>query len=193
MDTEALVRGVSETLAAGTRLLQYRNKVASPLHRRVQLRALEPICARFGCTLVVNDDWRAAKELGLSAIHIGAEDGDVAAVRAAMGEDMLLGVSCYADLDRARLVAPYADYLAFGSVFPSTTKPEASSAALGILRQARALGRPVVAIGGITVGNAAEVMNAGADAIAVISGIFAAESISEATRKLLRTGLPPQR
>lgn len=185
-DTDELVDAVSQTLRAGTRLLQYRNKTATPAHRRVQLRALQALCNRYDCTLVVNDDWQAAIDLGIGAVHIGSDDGDAAAVRVAVGPDVVLGVSCYASLDRAREQLPFADYLAFGSVFSSSTKPLATSAALDILREARAFGKPVVAIGGITVENARQVLDAGADAIAVISGLFGAASIGQATAAFLQ-------
>ena len=184
-DTPALVQAVEQTLGAGTRLLQYRNKTADPRLRRKQLRALQPICARYACTLVVNDDWQAAVDLGIGAVHIGGDDGDAAQVRGAVGPDVVLGVSCYASLERARALLPYADYLAFGSVFASSTKPAAVSAALGLLRQAREFGIPVVAIGGINRRNARLVLDAGADAIAVISGIFGETSVAEATTSLM--------
>lgn len=185
-DTAALVRGVGVTLGAGTRLLQYRNKRADAALRSAQLRALMPLCRQFECTLVVNDDWQAAIDLGIGAVHIGGEDGDAAAVRAALGPEVLLGISCYASLERARAVAPYADYLAFGSVFPSSTKPQAVSAALGLLGEARQLGKPVVAIGGIDAVNARRVIEAGADAVAVISAVFGAGDVAAATDGLRR-------
>ena len=185
-DTGALVRAVEQTLGAGTRLLQYRNKKAGPLVRREQLRVLQPICAAFGCTLVVNDDWREAIDLGIGAVHIGGDDGNAAEVRAAIGPEVILGVSCYASLARAAESAPHADYLAFGSMFPSSTKPTAVSAAMGMLREARGLGKPLVAIGGINRDNARLALDAGADAIAVISGVFGEASVAEATAALLK-------
>jgi thiamine-phosphate pyrophosphorylase len=186
-DTDVLLQAVDETLGAGTRLLQYRNKAATPELRRAQLQALKPMCERHGCTLVVNDDWRLALALGLQAVHIGGEDGDAATVRAALGPSGTLGVSCYASLDRAKAVAEYADYLAFGSMYPSPSKPQAPSAALQVLQQAQGFGRPVVAIGGINLANARQVLEAGADAIAVISGVFLAPSIAGATQAFLET------
>ena len=192
-DTAKLVGMVEATLGAGTRLLQYRNKVADATLRREQLRELMPLCERYGCTLVVNDDWRAAIELGIGAVHIGGDDGDAAAVREAVGPDVILGVSCYASLERAEAVAPYADYLAFGSVFPSSTKPQAVSAALGLLGEAkRRSGMPVVAIGGIDADNAPRAIEAGASAVAVISAVFSARDVRAATLDLLRVGLNGQ-
>lgn len=184
-DTGRLLEAVEASLGAGTRLLQYRNKPASTAHKREQLSALRPLCERHDCTLVVNDDWQLALELGIDAVHIGSDDGDVPAVRAAVGPAVIVGVSCYADLERARLIAPDADYLAFGSVFASSTKPKAVSAALEILKPARLLGLPVVAIGGIDASNARQVIEAGADAVAVISGVFGGASVAEATARLV--------
>lgn len=191
-DTAKLVGMVESTLSAGTRLLQYRNKTADAALRREQLRALLPLCERHDCTLVVNDDWQVAIELGIGAVHIGGDDGDAAAVREAVGPDVIVGVSCYASLERAAAVAPYADYLAFGSVFPSGTKPKAVSAALELLAKARQHGKPVVAIGGIDAGNARRVIEAGADAVAVISAVFAAEDVQMATRDLAHLAVPCQ-
>lgn len=185
-DTDALVAAVQATLGAGTRLLQYRNKAASTSHQREQLLALKPLCERYGCILVVNDDWRLALELGIDAVHIGGDDGDAQVVRDSVGPDVILGVSCYADLGRARTMAPYADYLAFGSMFVSLTKPGAVAAPLGVLGEARALGTLVVAIGGINVGNAGQVLAAGADAVAVIGGVFGGGKVAEQTSALLQ-------
>ncbi len=189
-DTAKLVRMVESTLSAGTRLLQYRNKTADAVLRREQLRALVPLCERYGCTLVVNDDWRAAIELGIGAVHIGGDDGDVAEVRGAVGPEVILGVSCYASLERAEAVAPYADYLAFGSMFPSGTKPHAVSASLELLGEAaRRFELPVVAIGGIDSQNSRLVIEAGADAVAVIYAVFGAKDIQRSTRDLARIAL----
>ena len=185
-DTGKLVRMVESTLGAGTRLLQYRNKTADAALRREQLRALVPLCEGYSCTLVVNDDWPAAIELGIGAVHIGGEDGDAAAVREAVGPDVILGVSCYASLERAAAVVPYADYLAFGSVFPSKTKPQAVSAALGLIGEARRFAKPVVAIGGIDAENVDLTIEAGADAVAVIGALFGAENVQKATTALVR-------
>jgi thiamine-phosphate pyrophosphorylase len=159
--------------------------VASVEKKREQLRELMPLCQRYGCTLVVNDDWRLALELRIDAVHIGGDDGDVKAVRAAVGPEVILGVSCYADLGGAERLAPLADYLAFGSVFPSRTKPHAVSAALGIISHGKMLDRPVVAIGGVDASNASVLIEAGADAVAVITGVFGREPASEATRQLV--------
>jgi len=126
-----------------------------------------------GVPLLVNDDWRIAAELGLSGAHLGAQDGDLAEARAALGPDALLGASCYDDLGRARsAVRAGASYIAFGAFFPSPTKPQARRAAVSRLREAADLGVPRVAIGGITPSNGPLLVNAGAALLAVISGVF---------------------
>ena len=124
-----------------------------------------------------------AREVGAAGVHLGEDDGDVGRARAAGGEAMLIGVSCYNDLSRAkRLVGEGADYVAFGSFHSSLTKPGARRAEPALLRRARRLGVPVVAIGGITAGNGRALVEAGADALAVISDVFAHDDVAEITR-----------
>ena len=121
---------------------------------------------------IVNDDLELARAVQADGVHLGADDGDLAAARAAL-PNALIGASCYADLERARAaVGQGADYIAFGSVFASPTKPQAVRAPLGLFAQAQTLGVPTVAIGGITRANCAEVRTAGAHACAVISDLF---------------------
>ena len=109
----------------------------------------------------------------LRSVHLGEHDGDVAAARALLGARAIIGVSCYDDLGRARRLAREgADYLAFGAFFPSSTKPAARHADVALLRQARSLGLPLVAIGGITVDNAAPLVEAGANFLAVSAGVW---------------------
>lgn len=185
--TDRLLAKADAALGAGIRVLQYRNKLATAAMKREQLLALKALCDRHQCLLIVNDDWRLALELGLDAVHLGRDDGDLREARSALGPDALIGVSCYGSLDRARALAPLADYLAFGALFASGTKPEASSASLAVLSQARALGlaRPIVGIGGITADNIAQVLDAGADAAAVIGALFNQPDVAEAARRLL--------
>ena len=185
-DTGALLAATGSALEAGLRLLQYRSKSASAALRRDQAGALLEQCRRHGALFVINDDWRLARELGAPAVHLGRDDGDPQDVRREVGEAMLIGVSCYASLELARAHAPHVDYLAFGSLFPSSTKPQAPGAALALLGQAKGLGLPVVGIGGIGLANARAAFDAGADAVAVISALFGAASIGEAVRGFQR-------
>lgn len=178
-DTGRLLARLGPLLAERPALLQYRNKRADARLRREQLRALAPLAATHGVPVLVNDDWRLAAEFGLAGAHLGGEDGDLAQARAALGPGAVLGASCYASLDRgvdAR--AAGASYLAFGACFPSGTKPGAPVAPLALFAQARGLGLPLVAIGGITADNGARALAAGADLLAVIGGVFdAAEPV----------------
>ena len=172
-DTGRLVARVEPLLAMGVALLQLRCKTGGAARRREQGRALLPLCLAHGVPLIINDDWRTACELGAAGAHLGADDGSLLEARAALGPDAILGASCYGDLERARRAKDAgASYLAFGAFFPSTSKPLATRAPLSVLREARLLGLPLVAIGGITPDNAATLIAAGADLLAVISAVF---------------------
>lgn len=173
---------VEMALEGGVRLVQYRNKLAPPPLKRAQAAELLRVCRAFGAKLIVNDDFRLAVEIGADGAHLGRDDfpaDDLAAAREALGSGRILGVSCYGDLGRAAAAAGAgADYLAFGSVFSSATKPAASRAPLEILREARRrFDLPVAAIGGITLDNAPEVIHAGADLLAVVADLFDAMDI----------------
>lgn len=171
-DTARLVRRV-ETVLASAVLLQYRNKSADDALRRAQITALQSVCRHAGVPLLVNDDWRVAHELGADGAHLGNEDGDLREARAGLGDIALLGASCHDDLRRAEAAADAgASYVAFGAFFPSPTKPNAPRATPQLLRDAASIGLPRVAIGGITPENAPALIDAGADMIAVISGVF---------------------
>lgn len=185
-DTARLLMQVDAALAAGAVWLQYRNKSADAALRRHQARALQPLCARHGVPLIINDDWRLAATIGADGTHLGEDDGALAEARAAMGGDAILGASCYDDLRRAQhAVRDGASYVAFGAFHPSPSKPAARRASLQLLRDAASLGVPRVAIGGITADNAAPLIDAGADLIAVISGVFDASDPAAAVRAYL--------
>ncbi|MBV6475259.1 MAG: thiamine phosphate synthase [Rhodocyclaceae bacterium] len=178
-DTADMLRRAEQVLLGGVRLVQYRNKPADAALRREQAAALLALCRRHGARLVVNDDLPLALSLGADGVHLGREDGDLAAARAVLGAGRLLGVSCYDELERAREAKRVgADYVAFGSFFASPTKPAAVRAPLGLPAAAKAeLGLPVCAIGGITLQNAPQLIDAGADLLAVISDLFEAPDI----------------
>jgi thiamine-phosphate pyrophosphorylase len=181
IDTAVLVARVKQALAGGIALLQYRNKAAGLRLRREQACELLPLCQEAGVPLIINDDLALAVEIEAGGVHLGAEDGDLAAARDALGPRRLLGASCYNRAGLARNAKKAgADYVAFGSIFPSPTKPGAVRAQLEMLSAVRReLGLPIVAIGGITHDNAAQVYAAGADAVAVISDLFDAPDMAE--------------
>lgn len=185
IDTGKLVRKVRQALAGGARMVQYRNKAADAMVRREQGAALLALCRAADVPLIVNDDVDLAASLGADGLHIGREDVSIAEARTRLGRDKLLGASCYDQLDLAvRACGAGADYVAFGSTFPSATKPGATRAPLTLFREAKArLTCPVVAIGGITTENARAVIEAGADAVAVISALFDAPEVGRCARE----------
>ena len=173
-DSEALLRRVSQALKGGIALLQYRNKRSTqPRH---EAKTLLRMCAAAGVPLIVNDSIELALEIDADGAHLGREDGDLAQARARL-RGKILGASCYDSLAAARAaVAAGADYVAFGSVFPSPTKPGAVRAPLSLFEND--LGVPLCAIGGITLENAPSLIAAGADCVAVISDLFDAPDIT---------------
>jgi len=185
-DTHRLLARVEPVLRAGATWLQYRNKSANDDLRAEQAIALLPLCRSLGIPLIVNDDWALAAAIGADGAHLGRDDGEIALARHELGPDALLGASCYADLGLARqAVFAGADYVAFGAFHPSSTKPGAAAAPYAVLGEAASLGVPRVAIGGITPDNARPLIEAGADLVAVISGLFGAADPALATRTYL--------
>jgi thiamine-phosphate pyrophosphorylase len=181
-DTDRLARNVQAALAGGASLVQYRSKSPDAAVRRTQAKRLLELCRHAGAPLIVNDDLELALAIGADGVHLGRDDGDVAAARARLGADRMLGVSCYDRLELAiAAVAAGADHVAFGSAFASPTKPGAVRAPPALFTQARARLRvPIVAIGGITPENARLVIEAGADAVAVITAVFDTEDVAAA-------------
>jgi thiamine-phosphate pyrophosphorylase len=182
-DTGRLLARVETVLRAGAAWLQYRNKPASEDLRAEQALALQPLCRSFDVPLIINDDWALAAAIGAAGVHLGEDDGEIALARHELGPDAILGASCYDDAGLARQATfAGASYVAFGAFFPSPTKPHARRATLDLLRAAAVLGVPRVAIGGITPDNARPLVEAGADLVAVISGVFDAPDPAAATR-----------
>lgn len=175
-DTARLLARTAPLLAAGATWLQYRNKTASDALRRDQATALQALCAAHGVPLIVNDDPALAQAIGAAGVHLGGTDGDIGAARSLLGPDAIIGASCYDQLANAeRAVAAGASYVAFGAFFPTTTKVTSSRAHPDLLRQSAALGVPRVAIGGLSPDNVGPIIDAGADLLAVVSGIYAAQ------------------
>lgn len=173
-DTKRLCDDVRAVLPYAT-WMQYRNKSADTHLRLEQGQALLNLCRQANVALIVNDDPILAHALGADGVHLGKADGSIQSARAMLGEHAIIGASCYGDLSRAAVAAASgANYLAFGAFFPSPTKPHAQVISFAILDRARRFGLPLVAIGGLTPDNAHRVIDAGADMIAVVSGIFSA-------------------
>jgi thiamine-phosphate pyrophosphorylase len=183
-----LTAAVREAIAGGASLIQYRDKGADAARRHAQARALLALCRSYGVPFIINDDVGLAAALGADGVHIGLDDPTLTDARRRLGADRLIGVSCYNELERALIAqAQGADYVAFGSFFPSPTKPQAVRAGVELLRTARAqLHIPIVAIGGITPENGADLLAAGADALAVIDGVFNQPDIRAAAQRYAR-------
>ena len=168
------VMAAEAALTGGARVLQYRDKQSTTAQRITIAHALNDLCRRHAVPFIINDDVELAVRVGAAGVHLGRDDTDIGAARAALGKDAIIGLSSYNQLERARAAqAAGADYVAFGSFFTSRTKPQAVPATLELLRTARAeLKIPIVAIGGITPENGASLIAVGADALAVIEGVF---------------------
>jgi len=180
--TPDLVARARAALAGGASVLQYRNKAASPALRLEQAQALRALTRDFSVPLIVNDDVLLAAQVDADGVHLGTTDAALGHARGVLGTRKIIGVSCYNLPPRAKAaIGDGADYVAFGAFFASGVKPHAATADVAMLRQMRGeLRLPLVAIGGITAQNGGELIEAGADALAVISALFGADDIKAA-------------
>jgi thiamine-phosphate pyrophosphorylase len=180
-----LLAKVEAALQGGISLLQYRNKSADFKLQTQQAGAIQSLCKQYLVPFIINDSVELCLMLDADGVHIGADDGNIAEVRAKLGADKILGASCYNRFDLALSAQQAgATYVAFGACFASSTKPHAPVATLDLFKQAKAkLHIPAVAIGGITLINASLVIEAGADSIAVINAIFNADDVKLATQQ----------
>ena len=185
-DPARLVCRASAAIDGGAVVIQYRAKERPYMERRIAAAALLDVCRARGVPLIVNDDPGLAAEIDADGVHIGRDDGGVHAARRVLGDRCIVGASCYDRLDLASAAAgDGATYVAFGSFFASPTKPFAVPAPIELLSNARErLDVSIVAIGGITVGNGARLIAAGADLLAVVSGVFGGgdEEVEHAAR-----------
>lgn len=176
--TDHLLHACDAALQGGVRLLQYRDKSTNPSLRLEQAQALATLCRDYGAELIINDDVELALTVG-AGVHLGQTDGDVCSARARLGKQAIIGVTCHDSLSLAQqAVRDGASYVAFGAFYASATKPGAKPAPLTLLVQAReCLPVPVVAIGGLNRDNIPDILAAGADMVAVVRGLFAADDI----------------
>ncbi|HEN8801803.1 thiamine phosphate synthase [Pseudomonas sp. CM25] len=175
---------VEAALEGGVCLLQYRDKSDDAARRLREAEGLMKLCERYGTQLLINDDAELAARLGVG-VHLGQTDGPLTPARALLGRQAIIGSTCHASLDLAAQAASEgASYVAFGRFFNSVTKPGAPAANVELLEQARAQVKlPIAVIGGITLDNAAPLVAHGADLLAVIHGLFGADSAQEVTRR----------
>ncbi|MEO8002245.1 MAG: thiamine phosphate synthase [Arenimonas sp.] len=187
-DSECFLARVLPVLGSQIAILQYRNKLANTEQMREQATALLQHCRKHHIFFIINDDIRLAHELAADGVHLGEHDGDVKTARNLLGPKAIIGVSCYNSLALAEAAAADgANYIAFGAVFTSGTKPLAREASPELFSQAVPLNLPMVAIGGITPDNAARILSAGANFLAVIGAVFdAADPAVEVTKFISR-------
>jgi thiamine-phosphate pyrophosphorylase len=182
----SIAEKVKLAILGGARMVQYRDNASQYAQRERQAAALVRLCNEHRVPLIVNNDVGLARQIGAHGAHLGRNDMRLSEARALLGRQTIIGVSCYDDFTRAEQAREAgADYVAFGSFFASTIKPEAPVAGLDLLTCARCvLELPVCAIGGITADNAAPLIRAGADLIAVASGVFAQPEPKSAARRI---------
>lgn len=174
-----LLVAVAEALAGGARVVQYRDKSSDSLRRRQEASALLLLCRRHGVPLLINDDVALAHEIGADGVHLGQGDAALTEARSLLGRQAIIGITCHDSLDLAAAAAASgADYLAFGALFSSSSKPAARHCPAAILAEARRFRLPLVAIGGITPDNVRDVIAAGADAVAVIASLWQAPDVT---------------
>jgi thiamine-phosphate diphosphorylase len=188
LDADRLLERLDAALRAGADVVQFRDKrpdraAAAAVGRRVAER-----CRAAGGLFIVNDDAALAVELDADGIHVGQEDEPPSTVRAVVGPDRIIGLSIshLEEIDVA-VANPDIDYIGFGALFPTPTKPDAEPAGPEMLAQARSrVSFPIVGIGGLTADNLSAAFEAGADSVAVVSAVFSAPDPGAATASLLQ-------
>jgi len=187
-DTPALLDQVVRAIAGGVQLLQYRNKSCHFSLKLAQAKAIKTICRAHDVCFIINDDLELALATEADGVHLGKDDSTLGIARQLLGDEAIIGISCYNRLDLALTAqAQGANYVAFGRFFPSQTKPDAVQAVPALLREAKAqLCIPIAAIGGITAANAKQLICAGADMLAVVHSVFSHESVTQAAYTLAR-------
>ena len=175
---------VEQALMGGAHIIQYRDKSNDQNRRLRQALTVKQLCEQYQALCIINDDIELTKVVDADGLHIGQDDGAISDIRQQLGKHKIIGVSCYNQLALAQDAEQHgADYIAFGSFFPSPTKPDAQKASLELLIQAREqIKIPICAIGGITLNNAAQLLEAGADMLAVISDVFGHEDVLSASK-----------
>ena len=187
-DLNTLIHKTKLAIEGGAFMVQYRSKIRDHDVKMHQCAAILRLCREKGVPCIVNDDVDMCRILNADGVHLGEKDDKIEDVRSILGDDAIIGSSCYDQLERAKQAQKEgANYVAFGAMFPTPTKPDAPRATLALLREAKSeIQIPIVAIGGITVNNAHDVIKTGIDAIAVITSLYEAKSIKETAETFLK-------
>lgn len=185
---DALFTSVAAALKGGCKLVQYRDKSSDSARRQYEAKTLLGLCNQYQAQLIINDDVPLAKEVGAHGVHLGQDDASPVAARIILGNSAVIGVTCHDSLEFAhKAIKDSANYIAFGRFFPSSTKPDARPAPISLISEARAQfgNTPIVVIGGITLANGKQLLDAGADMLAVCHDLFAAQNIAAQTQKFI--------
>ena len=187
-DLNTLIHKTKLAIEGGAFMVQYRSKIRDRDVKMHQCAAILRLCREKGVPCIVNDDVDMCRILNADGVHLGEKDDKIEDVRSILGDDAIIGSSCYNQLERAKQAQKKgANYVAFGAMFPTPSKPDAPRATLALLREAKSeIQIPIVAIGGITVNNAHDVIKTGIDAIAVINSLYEAKSIKETAETFLK-------
>lgn len=187
-DLNTLIHKTKLAIEGGASMVQYRSKMLDRDVKMQQSAAILRLCRQYDVPCVINDDVEMCRILEADGVHLGEKDDNIEEVRRILGEDAIIGSSCYNQLERAKQAQKEgASYVAFGTMFPTPTKPGATRATLALLKEAkREIHIPIVAIGGITMNNAHDVIETGIDAIAVITSLYEAKSIKETAETFLK-------
>jgi len=178
-----LFDGVEAALRGGAAIIQYRNKYASDIERQQEASTLKEIIDAFDALFLINDDLSLCQRVGADGVHLGKSDGDIAEARTILGPEKILGVTCHSDIRYARKSSILgANYCAFGRLYPSQTKPDAPECSLETLAEALQGSYQSVAIGGINLNNASDIIALGTPMIAVIHALFGQEDIEIAAK-----------
>jgi thiamine-phosphate pyrophosphorylase len=179
------VQAVEEALEAGVTLVQYRDKELVQDELLAEARKIHEVTKKYRVPLIINDDVEVAFRIEAEGVHLGQEDASIDHARRYLGQDKIIGVTAH-NVDEARAAeAAGADYIGAGAVFGSTTKNDTIRMSIDTLAAiCNAVTIPVVAIGGITKENIMQLQGSGISGVAVVSAIFAAEQIGDATKEL---------
>lgn len=184
-DTEKLAAATEQAIEGGATLVQYRHKTADAALRKEQASALLQVCRRHNAPFIINDYVELCLELDADGIHVGGTDASVAEVRARVGQDKIVGASCYGTLQLAREAhAAGATYVAFGGFYPSRVKKYDFKTAPEIVAESKKeIPLPVVVIGGMTQENCLPLIAQGSDMVAAISSVYMQDDVRGAAQR----------
>jgi thiamine-phosphate pyrophosphorylase len=185
---DTLFSAVADALKGGCKLVQYRDKSTDQTRRLFEAKSLVALCTQYQAQLLINDDVELAKNSNAHGVHLGQDDTNPVAARIILGSNAIIGVTCHDSLALAQqAIKDTANYVAFGRFFPSSTKPDARPAPISLISEARSKfnNTPIAVIGGITLDNGKQLLDAGADMLAVCHSLFSADDITAQAKKFI--------